>query len=294
MTLRHYEVFLKVYDEGSMSAAARVLNVAQPAVTQTIKELETGLGVLLFERLARRLRATEAAVELEPGARRLIAAREELESTLASMGKAPRLRLGASATVGSYLMPGIAKALLGSWPEIRLSVRIDNTATIESLILRDDLDAALVEGSLKSDAIASRAVLVDELVIVARADDPLAEGGPLEPERLRGRSFAVREPGSGTRELFASAMERAGLPWVEAWTCSDSGAILNVVAEGLALAAVPRCALARAPGLVVPLEAPFLRLERDFSIIRHKDKFEGEAMAAFEAAVSRYLSTART
>jgi len=284
MTLRHFEVFVAVYDGGGMSAAARALNVAQPAVSQTIKELERGYGVLLFERLSKRLRPTAAAAGLIQHARHLLGQYRELERGLLASRDRPLLRVGASATVGTYLLPGIVASFARARPDVRVVATIDNTAAIESLILRDELDAGVVEGAVAAPELSTLTIAEDELVIVSSLTDPLAGTGRAGPRELRGRGFAVRERGSGTRDLFESAMAREGVPWDEVWTSKDSESIMSAVAAGVGLAAVPRRAAELRSGTVAATEAPFLRLTRSFRIVSHRDKFESDALFAFRRA----------
>ncbi len=284
MTLRHFEVFVAVYDGGGMSAAARTLNVAQPAISQTIKELERGYGVLLFERLSKRLRPTAAADRLAQHARHLLGQYRELERGLLASRERPLIRVGASATVGAYLLPGIVASFAVKRPDVRVAATIGNTAAIEALILRDELDVAIVEGDVSAAGLLTLTIAEDELVIVSSLTDPLAGTERVGPRDLRGRGFAVRERGSGTRDLFESAMAREGVPWEEVWTSADSESILSAVAAGIGLAAVPRRAAELRRGSVVAMEAPFLRLTRSFRIVSHKDKFESEALFAFRRA----------
>ncbi len=284
MTLRHFEVFIAVYDGGGMSAAARALNVAQPAISQTIKELENGYGVLLFERLSKRLRPTAAADLLARRARHLIGQYREMERGLLASRERPLLRVGASATVGTYFLPGIVASFAIKRPDVRVVATIGNTAAIEALILRDELDVGIVEGEVSAPGLSTLTIAEDELVIVCGPGDPLAGRRSVGPRELRGRAFAVRERGSGTRDLFESAMAREGVPWDEAWTSADSESILGAAAAGIALAAVPRRAAELRRGSVVAMEAPFLRLRRSFRIVSHKDKFESEALFAFRRA----------
>ncbi|MBU0927595.1 MAG: LysR family transcriptional regulator [Spirochaetes bacterium] len=292
MTLRHLEVFIAALDEGGVSAAARALSVAQPAVSQTLRELEREYDIVLFERLGRRLSPTSAARSLAEYARRLLALRGDLERGMRAERESPTLRIGASATVGAYRLPEIVARLREARPEIRITARVDNTRAVERLLLNDGLDAGIVEGPILSPGLVSEFIETDELVVIAPPGHALAEKGSIAPADLAGLDFIVREPGSGTRTLFEAAMKAAGIPWEAAWVCSGSDAILGAVAAGLGLAAVPRRAARLAGGAGSPdagwavLETPFLDLRREFRLVTHADKIQGAALRALREACS--------
>lgn len=286
MTLRHCEILLAVLDSGGVNAASRALNVAQPAVSQALREMEREFDARLFERLGRRLYPAEAALTLARHARRLLAEARDLERAMAASRDAPLLRLGASATVGAYRLPAVARRLRELAPRLRVTVTVDNTAAIERLLLLDELDAGVVEGSVRSDDLRAEFLEYDDLVVAASPGHPLSGKAELGLDDLREAGFIVRESGSGTRLLLERAMAKAGLELRAAWTCSGTDAILAAARAGLGLAAVPALALAASGEGLATLEAPFLDLRREFRLVMHKDKFEGEALRALRAALA--------
>jgi len=286
MTLRHCEVFLAVLDHGGVSAAAKALNVVQPAVSQTLRELEREFDARLFERLGRRLSPTEAALTLARHARRLLTEARELERAMAASRESPLLRIGASATVGAYRLPAVARRLRELAPRLRVVATVDNTDTIERRLLRDELDAGIVEGAIRSRELRAEFLEYDDLALAASPEHPLAGKAELSAEDLRDADVIVREPGSGTRLLLEKALAEAGLALRATWTCSGTDAILAAVRAGLGLAAVPVLALAAGNGGLATPRTPFLDLRREFRLVAHKDKYEGEALRALRSALA--------
>ncbi|MCK9170633.1 MAG: LysR substrate-binding domain-containing protein [Treponema sp.] len=188
MTMRHLAVFIAVVDNDcSVTKASEVLHVAQPSVSQTIAELEEQYSIRLFDRLSRRLYLTPEGAEFAGYARRLVDDFTELDEMMkTSAGTAP-LRIGASFTTGTVLLP----ELLRKNPEIHAEVSVCNTRDIERMILESRLDAAIIEGNVESSDLVQMPLIKDELVFAA------------SPEYTAGRNpvFILREKGSGTREL---------------------------------------------------------------------------------------------
>ena len=107
MTLRHLEIFAAVADHGTMSGAARALYIAQPTVSQAVAELESAYQVRLFERLSRRLYLTPEGQDMLGYARHILASVDEMERRLQDAAGRPLLRVGATITVATCLMPAV-------------------------------------------------------------------------------------------------------------------------------------------------------------------------------------------
>lgn len=292
MTLRHFEVFLAVHDGGGTTAAARALNVAQPAVSRTVKELERYYGVLLFERLSGRLVPTDGARTLVPYARHLLGLYGEMEEALRLMERAQRLRLGASVTVGTTLVGELLARFERLLPTCEISVVVDNTAVVERMLLADELDLGLVEGRVHARELLAEPFMEDELVLVLPRSHPLGEKASVGVADLEGLPFIVREEGSGTRELFASAMEDAGAAWKAAWVCSNAEAIKAAVMGGHGFAVLSRRSVGAelAGGSLAARQVQGLDLRRDFSIVLHRNKFITPAIDGLRAVCRAYES----
>src|SRR5262249_51830476 len=109
MNLNHLAIFHAVAEAGSMTRGAELLAISQPAVSKQVQELENALGVHLFDRIGRRVRLSQAGEILADYARRLFALANEAESAIADVRgvRRGRLLVGASTTIGTYLLPGV-------------------------------------------------------------------------------------------------------------------------------------------------------------------------------------------
>jgi LysR family transcriptional regulator, transcriptional activator of the cysJI operon len=287
MTIRNLEIFVKVADLGNMTAAAQSLYIAQPTVSQAISEIESHYGIKLFDRLAKRLYITESGKQLLSYARHIIALDEEMELAMKDPEKSGILKVGASLTIGAELMPKLASGFQEKHGELRIHAVVRNTADIESLILRNDIDFALVEGIVHSKSIIAEPFMDDELALVCGKSHALYGIRSVTLEELLKHDFVVREQGSGTRELFESAMISKNAAWNISWECSGSDSIKSAAAGGLGIGVISKRLVEReiAVGELVVLTVPGLDLKRKFSIAYHKNKYITDTMKEFFSMV---------
>ena len=174
MTLHHLRVFIKVAECGSVSAAARECHLAQPTVSQLIKELEDFYAARLFERLSKRLYITEEGRRLLSRAKEVAGAYERLEYDMSPDKRRDRLRIGSSVTVGMCLMPSLVKRFGAARPETEIYSYVNNTQTIERMLLGSELDVAVVEGRVRSKDLLSFHCRDDYVALFCSAAHPFA------------------------------------------------------------------------------------------------------------------------
>ena len=276
MTIRHIRIFLAVCENGNnLTRAAKALYMAQPAVSLAISELEEHYGTRLFERLSRRLYLTEAGLRMREYASPVVSPFHEMEQSLGGWDVSGVLHVGASITIGSQLMPGYVSAFRELRPEMDVRVTIGTSEQLERRLLYNQMDFALLERSIHSPSLVGERYMEDSLTVLCGAGAPFREGQVLTPEEFAAQRFLLREPGSGTRELFDSAMEAAGITVTPAWEAMSTTALINAAIQGLGLAVVSR-RLAEgylARGQVKTLRLAGVDFRRSFRVVYHKDKF---------------------
>jgi len=171
VTLRQLRTFKAVADLSSFSAAALKLKLSQPSVSYQVKELEETLGLPLLDRLGKRVELTEAGSLLYGYARRTLDIIDEAALAFEEMRGIKRgsLRVGASTTVGIYLLPAALGAFKKLHPGLVISLEIGTRARVQEQVLRNELDLAVVGPALKDPELAILPFLTDELVVVAPA-----------------------------------------------------------------------------------------------------------------------------
>jgi LysR family transcriptional regulator, transcriptional activator of the cysJI operon len=284
MDFRHLNIFLTVCETGNMTHAAKELYMTQPSVSQAIAELEKYYNVRLFERLNHRLYLTAAGEHLRSYARHILNLSEQARKELADLGQGGKLRIGASLTIGAYLLPGLVAAFHAQHPEIEVFTLVDNTALIEEKILGDQLDLGLVEGPVSSAHIAEEAYADDHLVFVASPLHPLANQPVVTVQELSGQAFIVRETGSGTQAIFEHAMLAAQMRWKVAGIYNNNEAVKQAVSANLGLAVVSKIAITEEvrQGKLITLNVQGMSLQRKFNLIYHQQKFFSRAMQLFK------------
>jgi LysR family transcriptional regulator, transcriptional activator of the cysJI operon len=276
MTLRHLTVFITVVDHASsITRAAEVLHVAQPSVSQTIVELEQYYKIKLFDRLNRRLYLTPEGKKLLGYARHLVGSFNELDLLMKTVSEVLPLRIGASFTAGTILLPGILK----EYQPHAASVSVFNTHIIEKMILESSLDIAVVEGRIGSPDILQFPVIRDELVFAASPAYCIPEN-PV---------FILRESGSGTRELsdamIAESFAEADLP--EKWVVANTQTIIALVKAGLGMTVISYYLIQQEIKkgqlrlYIPPRQIARNMRQRIFHLVYHKDKFIDSRMDAF-------------
>jgi DNA-binding transcriptional LysR family regulator len=242
MNRNHLALFNRVAQAGGISRGAADARISQPAVSKQIAELEASLGVRLLERLPRGCRLTEAGMILAGYAQRC----ESLEKdALRAMEeyrglKRGRLAIGASLTIGAYLMPKVLAVFGRRFPQIELRLNIANTQHIEEALRQGTIQLGLTEGAIVSDDLESAVFYKDELVVIAPAAHPLLKKPSVSLRELCREPFIMREEGSGTRAVVERTLQRKGVAITPRFSLASPEAIKNSVALGMGLAIVSR------------------------------------------------------
>lgn len=240
LNLHFLRVFTAVAEAGSFSRAAELLFMSQPAVSKLVRELEQQVGLALLDRSARPVRLTEAGEVLLAHARRIFADESAAERALDQLRElgAGSLAVGASSTIGIYLLPPAIARFHRRHPRVRLFLDIGNTQQVVQHLRAATLDVAFVEGPVEGEGLDVTPWRGDELVVVAPPDHPLAAGEPVTLGRLLEEPFVLREPGSGTREVIELALRERGAALSVTLELGSTEAIKRAVAAGMGLAIV--------------------------------------------------------
>ncbi len=284
MTLRHMKIFCAICDENcNTTRAAKKLNMTQPAISLALKELEQYYGVILFDRIGRRLQITSAGENFLQYALRITAQFDDMEREMRNWDSIGLLRVGASITIGSQFLPSYVKAFYHRHPGIEVQVTIAPSEQLEQALMNNKLDFALIEGIVHNPAIHTEEYLEDHLSIIASPKEGFQQGQQLSLEQFKQQRFLLREPGSGTRKIFDRVTENAGISVKPIWEAASTTALVNAVINGLGIAVLPdrmiHGVLKRQ--LVVTLHVKNIDFRRSFYIIYHKDKYLTPTAKAF-------------
>jgi Transcriptional regulator len=278
LNFNHLLIFHKVAEKRNYTRAAEELYISQPAVSKQIQELEKALGQPLFSRIGRKIYLTEAGQLLFQYTRQIFTLAEEAEAVLKDLGElhSGRLAIGASTTIGTYLLPAILSQFRQQYPGIELFLDIENTEAIQKRIIAHDIEIGIVEGNVTYDELTRTIWRKDELVLIAAPHSAYAQQAQADQTLTLNELFAaqppliLREPGSGTRDVFEHALAARDIirpqPLME---LGSTEAIKQVVIAGLGLSFVSEhtIRLELAAGLLQRIPLSDFQLTRPLYII---------------------------
>lgn len=293
LTLRQLQIFAAVARSGSTTAASAEIALSQSATSAAVNELERLLSLRLFDRAGRRLLLNDNGRALLPRALALLDGAAGIEQMSRDGGaQAQSLRIGASTTIGNYVLPALLARFVaaqqpgraGAWHS---KVVIGNTEAICDAVAAFELDLGLIEGPSHQAALLVQPWRQDELVIVAAPASELARasesGGRIPYRVLREQVWLTREQGSGTRE----STDQVLLPHLHSYRRSiemgSSEAIKNAAAEGLGVACLSSWVVDESlqAGRLSRIATALPRLLRQCHVVVHRDKQPTPALLAF-------------
>ncbi len=240
-------VFRAVARHLNFSRAAEELLLTQPAVTQQIKALEAELGVSLFDRGGGHIQLTAGGRALLPFADKLKALSEEaLVAVAGAYGQqVGELSLGASQTIGQYLLPNLIAQFLKGHPRVRVTACSGNTDQMLEALLTGTVQMALIEGPAQRQDLHIQPFMEDHMVLVVPASHEWA-GQQIDLDTLGGEPLLMREFGSGSRRVVEQALAVAGLKPKDlriSMELDSTEGMLNAVEAGLGVTFVSRWAV---------------------------------------------------
>ena len=280
ITLRQLEIFIAIYQEGTITGAAHRIGLSQAATSQAIAELENQLQRRLFDRNGRRLKQNAAGSELLPGAIEVLDRVREIESGAGAPSL--NIRLSASLTVGNYMLPSFIGRFALRHPGARFQMEVGNTGHVVASVRQFESDAGWVEGLARDPHLLSFPWREDRLVIIAAPNHPLA-GRRVKAAALSDASWVLREKGSGTREVFEEAIAgKFGLLHAPL-ELGGIGAVKRAVLAGVGLSCISRSTIElelKARQLAV-VHAPWLDLRRQITLLIHRQKYLDRGLRRF-------------
>jgi len=291
MNLNHLAIFYAVAQESSVTLGAERLHISQPAVSKQLQELEKSLGTPLFDRLPRGVRLTEAGQLLAGYARRLFGLEAEVETALAEMRglERGRLSVGASMTIGGYLLPELLARFHQKYPGIELLLEIANTEEVQQRLLEGTVDVGLTEGLLEHSELETVVFREDEIVVIVPPGHPLLSEGTITAARVCQEPFVVREEGSGTRAVVERAFAERGLAPRPAMLLGNIEAIKRAVTAGAGIAMVSALTvgLELEAGKLVVVSVSDLSVRRSLHCLHLRGRHQSRAARAFTAALAQ-------
>ncbi|MBK2125767.1 LysR substrate-binding domain-containing protein [Fangia hongkongensis] len=271
ITVKQLQIFSAIAQTGSITKAAKNLNLTQPAVSAALSTLEGQLQVKLFDRLDRKIALNDNGRRFFPEALSLVDKVNTMEKTFSKeKNLTGNIKIAASTTIGNYILPPIMAKFKTAYPEVKLSLSIANTDSVIEQIAHYDADVGFIEGYCLHSNIHAHAFQEDELIFIVNDTHPLLKKKHLTPQDLANYPFVIREQGSGSRQIF----EEQALPVlghnVEIFLeLGGSSAIKAAIKHSNAIGCISKNAYTESEGLSI-ITAKGISLNRTFLLLQNK------------------------
>ncbi|RDW15644.1 LysR family transcriptional regulator [Oceanobacillus chungangensis] len=287
------KIFIEVVERKSFSRAAKSLYMSQPAVSQYIASLEKELGVRLLERSNKFVQVNRAGKIVYQYAKDIIRNYDQMKLLVSDIKNNPsgQLKIGASYTIGEYLLPKILARLQVEFPKIIPSVFIGNTEDIGKKLIHHEIDIGLIEGQFVHPQILSEKFSTDKMYIITGGRQSLKGEVTISNEKLEQQTWIIREQGSGTREVLEDFFKKNHIHPKRVIILGSTQTIKEGVESGLGISLLSELTLNKELQLhtIKKLEVEGTPIQRDFSIIKNHHEFHPKALQTFESLVKSSL-----
>lgn len=289
--LNRLMVFHAVAETGSFTGAARSLFLTQSGVSKHVHLLEEELGTTLFDRLARRVELTAPGRILHDATRELVRLVQDAEARIAEAeGPAGTLRVAASVTAGTYLLPAALAEFRARHDRVEVRVDVQLGDEVLRAVLEGAADVGIVGQAASDERLVVQPFLPDELVAIVPSRHPWAHRRSLSVVTLLDEVLLLPRPGSGTRRAIAEQLARERVAPRRVLEYGNTEAIMKAVGAGLGVALVSARAAEREAAAgevaVVRLRGA-ARFQRSFAAVWRQGRFLTRAARAFIELLGR-------
>lgn len=291
ITLRQIQAFLAVGEQGTFTKAAERLKVAQPALSQLVRDLEQELGIRLLDRTTRRVELTEAGREFQGSAIKIA---HELDTAVENANhlaerKRGRIIVAAPPLLAAVILPPSIVALQEAYPGLQVSLVDARNELIIEAVRYGKADCGIGTFSAALDDIERNPLARDRMMLFCRKNSPFANKTSVAWRELEDQPFVTLTRDSGIRLLVEIGFEQAQIALRPNYEVAQITTALALVEAGLGLAVLPTYARAVAGGAILarPLVEP--SIARDIVMIRQGGRSMSPALAAFETVLRRYI-----
>ena len=272
ISLRQLRAFLAVARQQHFRRAAEQLHLTQPAVSRHIADLETELGVRLFDRNTREVVPTEAGRYLQSAVERVL---EELEGVLAhvhseSERRRGKVRVAAVPTLSAGLMPRCIADCARDYPELTLQLHDETQTQVLDSVRGGEVDFGVAIEPPVSAEFDTETIMHDPFWLVCRRDHPLAQLMRMPWKKLQGEKLVLLDYSSGSRRLIDKALADRGITAQIVQQTGHTHTAFRMVEAGLGSSIAPGLSLPTSPELVVKPLTP--TITRAITLVRRRHR----------------------
>ena len=273
---RKLKIFYSVSETLNMTKTSKKMYISQSAVSQIIKELEEDLGVILFERIYKKLYLTEEGMLFKEYTRRILNMWDDMNEHMQSKKKNILIKFGGSTISGIYLLPYLCKNFSTIYNNVNFNIQIDNTTKIIKKVLENDIDIGIIDGIMpNNNEIISIEMQKDYLKVVTPNIEKFKNKEKFAIEDFKHENMILREEGSGTRKTVDEYIERLKIKTENKMVIGNNEAIKKMVEIGLGITIISTLAIENEilEEKLLAFNVTDTEISRNFHIIIHKDKY---------------------
>ena len=290
-TLQQLRILKAVATEKNFTKAAEVLYISQPSLSKQIKTLEKNLDILLINRENNKISLTENGEVFLQYSERILALCEESCRALIDLKNGDRgnLTVGASQTIGTYLMPRVLALFAQNYPQIDLKVQVNSTRLIANNVLNREIDIAVVGGEIPNELkknLTIKHFVEDELSLIISKSHPFAKKKKINKENLYYLNFITLNSNSTIRKFIDNILIQNGIETKQLKIIMQFNSIEGIktaVSLGLGAAFVSSSAIEKEVELktIEILKIENIRITRTLSIISNPESYKSKAFDLF-------------
>ena len=290
-TLHQLRILKAVATEKNFTKAAAILYLSQPSLSKQIKTLENNLNILLINRERNKISLTESGKVLLQYSERILALCEESCRALIELKNGDRgnLTVGASQTIGTYLMPRVLALFAKNYPQINLKVQVNSTRIIAKKIINREIDIAIVGGEISDDLQKSLTIQpfgFDELSLIISKSHPFAKKTTINKEDLYNLDFITLNSNSTIKNFIDNTLIQNQIETKQLKTILQLNSIEGIktaVSLGLGAAFVSSSAIEKEIKLktigIIKIEN--IKITRKLSIITNPECYKSKEFEFF-------------
>jgi DNA-binding transcriptional LysR family regulator len=289
------KVFCTVAETRSFSKTSEIIHLTQPAVSLQIQALEEIYETKLFDRSSSTVTLTPAGEILYKYAKEILGLYANVEKVIGEITGLVKgsISIGASSTIGNYLLPGVITDFKKAHLKIKIHLLVGNTKRVVDMLNSGSIDVGLVEGEVSRQKMVVEKLIPDELLLVVPSHHPWAKKKDIPISELTKEPFIFREGGSGTRQMIEMFLSKYGISpnnMKVAMVLGSTEAIKEAVENGLGVSILSRWAVRKELkyGTLQLLRIKEERVNRDFSLIVNKSSVSSHAVDEFLTYLRSY------
>lgn len=283
MNLRHLIIFKTVCEQSSITKAAEKLYMTQPAVSHVISELEKEIGTNLFDRISRKIFLNESGKIFLTKTIELLKLYDNLQEGLSDLKQYTPIRIGSSITIANFWLSDIIKNFENIYKNISLKITIDNAKEIESKLIQNKIDIALIEGIISNKYLIKEGFSSYNLAVICSKEHFFASKKLITINELIKEKLLLREKGSAIRDSFDSALLLHDILIEPMCESVNSQALIQLVKKNIGISILPEKLIKKELLLneIVKINVENLHLKIVNHIVFHKDKYQSESFKKF-------------